>query len=83
MGLPRQWSRSRLSGTTSGLDDGRTRVVHEITEWCMHGAQEVHEYEWCTSMSCARVVHESSAQEYYEWCMIVHEKGHVISTSGA
>ena len=82
MGLPWQWSRSLLSGTMSGLDDGCTRVVHEITEWCPRlrsGARVVHgSTEWCTSgardeytrvRSSARVVHEIT-----EWC---------TSTSGA
>ena len=50
VGLPRQWSRSLLSGTTSGLDDGCTRVVHESTESCTSGAR-------------VRVVHNSSSGE--------------------
>ena len=57
MGLPRLWSRSLLSGTTSGLDDGCTRVVvHEYGVVQEYGM--VHESEWCTSRSGAREVHE-------------------------
>ena len=60
VGLPRQWSRSLLSGTTSGFDDGCTRVVHEITEWRSSGA-----LGGCTRVrSGARVMHEIT-----EWCM--------------
>ena len=76
MGLPRRWSRSLLSETTSGLDDGCTRVVvHEYGVVHDMGARVVHEYgvvqeyrvvhenEWCRGRSGAR-----------DWCM---------STSGA
>ena len=61
----------------SGLDDGCTRVVHEITKWCTSGSGA---RDWrmsssgardgCTRVgSGARVVHE-----IMEWCTrVVHE----------
>ena len=59
MGLPRQWSRSLMSGTMSGLEGECTRVVHEITELCTR----------VRSGTRVRVVHEMVAQEY----VVVHE----------
>ena len=67
MGLPRRWSRSLLSGTTSGLDDGCTRVV--VNEYrVVHEYKVVHKYgvvheRYTRLRSGARVVHEIT-----EWC---------------
>ena len=63
VGLPWRWSRSLLSGTTSGLDDGCTRVVvHEYRVVQKYGVVQeyrvVHENEWWTSRSGAREAHE-------------------------
>ena len=89
MGVPRQWFRSLLSGTTSGLDDGFTRVVREITEWCTRvrsgarGYGVAHEgMEWCTRGARVRVVHEYRVVHENEWCTrtsgarvgVVHKK---------